>query len=188
MASIHFGGTKFYEPSPRFAHGAAPVGGRFYLWGGRLQDFSESGKRKLASAVEIFDYNLETWEKHLTTGVPPPGLYAGSCTSLLNSLYWFGGWDGSSFYDSLHRLDPTTLEWREVQPLNQADKPMKKIACGMVSFLQNQLATFGGIGIPTCPVQPGAMFTKAANYTDGRGWSNELHLFNIIEGMIVSIV
>ena len=186
MASILsslFGQTKLYEPAPRFDHGAAPVGGRCYLWGGCVQDLSGSGRRKLASTIEIFDSYLETWEKHHTTGVPPPGLYRGACTSLLDSLYWFGGRDGSSRYNSLHRLDPTTLEWRELQPLNQADGPMRKVGCGMVSFHQNKLAIFGGYGIPTGPTQPGAMLTKNAHFTDGRGWSNELHVFDITEGM-----
>ena len=175
--------SKLYEPSPRFFHGAATVGRKCYLRGGRVQDFSESGRRKLASAVETFDPYLETWEEHHTTGEPPPGLYLGACTSLLDSLYWFGGYDGSSYYNSLHRLDTTTLEWREIQPLNQADGPMRKGECGMVSFLQDQLAVFGGYGIPTGPTQPGAMFTKNTHFTDGRGRSNELHVFTITEGM-----
>ena len=175
--------SKLYEPSPRFLHGAAPVGGRCYLWGGRIQDFSESGRRELASTIDIFDPYLETWKKHHTTGIPPPGLYHGAFTSLLNSLYWFGGYDGSSRYNTLHRLDPTTLEWRELQPLNQANGPMGKGGCGMVPFLRNQLAMFGGFGIPTGPIQPGAMFTKDTKHTDGRGWSNELHVFNITECM-----
>ena len=186
MASILvslFGQTKLYEPSPRFDHGAAAIGGRCYLWGGRVQDFSASGRRKLTSTVDIFDPYLETWEKHPTTGVPPPGLHAGACTSLLDSLYWFGGYDGIFYCNSLHRLDTTTLEWREIQPLNQADGPMRKVGCGMVSFLQDQLAVLGGCGIPTGPTQPGAMFTKSTHSTDGSGWSNELHVFNITEGM-----
>ena len=175
--------SKLHEPSPRFGHGAAPVGGRCYLWGGRVSHFSESGRRKLASTVEVFDPYLEMWENHPTTGIPPPGLYAGACISLLDSLYWFGGYDGSSYYNSLHKLDPTTLEWRELQPLNQADGPMRKIGCGMVSFLQDQLATFGGHGIPTGPTQPGTMFIKDTKFTAGSGWSNELHVFNITESM-----
>ena len=183
MASILFGRKKSYEPSPRFSHGAAAVGGRCYLWGGCVQDFTESERRKLASTVEIFDPQLGTWEEHPTTGVPPPGLYSGACTSLLDSLHWFGGYDGKYFYNSLHKLDPITLEWRELQPLNQANGPMKKIGCGMVAFFRDQLAVFGGYGIPTGPIQPGAMFTKSTDYTEGSGWSNELHVFNIIEGM-----
>ena len=183
MASALFGRTKLHRPSPRFSHGAAAVGGKCYLWGGCVQDFTESGRRELASTVKIFDPHLETWEEHHTTGVPPPGLYSGACTSLLDSLYWFGGNDGTSFYNSLHRLETTTLKWREIQPLNQADGPMRKIGCGMVSFLQDKLAMFGGYGIPTGPTQPGAMFTMNARSTDGSGWSNELHVFNITEGM-----
>ena len=186
MASILsslFGQTKVYEPSPRFAHGAAQVRGRCYLRGGCVQDLSASGRRKLPSTIEIFDPHLETWKEHPTTGVPPPGLYFGACTSLLGSLYWFGGWDGSSFYNSLHRLDTTTLKWREIQPLNQVDGPMRKHGSGLVPFLQDKLAIFGGYGIPTHPTQPGAKFTKDTRYTDGRGWSNELHVFTITEGM-----
>ena len=184
MASIFsslFGQTELYEPSPRFSHGAAPVGGRYYLWGGCVQDFTENGRRKLASTVEIFDPYLETWKKHHTTGVPPPGLCDGACTSLSDLLYWFGGSDGHSCYNSLHSLDPTILEWGELQPLNEADWPMRKRGCGMVSFLQDKLAIFGGYGIPTGPTQPGAMFTKNTVFTSGSGWSNELHVFNITE-------
>ena len=183
ILSSLFGQTKLYEPFPRFQHGTAAVGGRGYLWGGRVEDFSESGRRKLASTIEIFDPYLETWEKHHTTGVPPPGLYNGACTSLLDSLYWFGGDVGISYYNSLHKLDPTTLEWRELQPLNQVDGPMRKVGCGMVPFLQDKLAVFGGVGIPTGPSQPGVNFTKNTQLTDGSGWSNELHVFNITEGM-----
>ena len=175
--------SKLYEPSPRFSHSAAPVGERCYLRGGYVQDFSASGRRKLTSTVEIFDPHLETWVEHPTTGVPPPGLYDGACTSLLDSLYWFGGWDGSSRYNSLHRLDITTLEWKELLPLNQIFGPMRKDGCVIVPFLQDQLAVFGGYGIPVGPTQPGAMFTKDTHFTDGRGWSNELHMFSITEGM-----
>ena len=167
--------TNRYEPVPRFSHGAAAVGGRCYLCGGCVQ---ESGRRKLPSTVEMFDSYLETWEKHPTTGVPPPGLYKRASTSLLNSLCWFGGWDRKSDYNCIHILDTITLKWRKVQPLNPADGPMSKIWCGMVSFFQDQLAIFGGYGIPTGPIQPGATFVKD-HITSEIGWSNELHVFDI---------
>ena len=69
------------------------------------------------------------------------------------------------------------------KPLNQADGPMRKIGSRMVPFLQDKLAVFGGYGIPIGLTQPGAMFTKNTDFTDGRGLSNELHVFNITEGM-----
>ena len=134
--------SNIYKPSVRFSHGATSIGGRCYLRGGHVQDLSESGRKKLVSTIEIFDPCLETWEVHHTTGVPPPGLYLGACTLLSDSLYWFGGWDGmSDYYSSLHRLDSMTLEWRELQPLNHVDGPMRKAGCGMITVLQNQLAT-----------------------------------------------
>ena len=186
MASIQsstFYTTKQYEPTPRFSHGVASVRGRCYLWGGSVPNFSESAIKKLSSTVEIFDPYLETWEQHPTTGAPPPGLCDGACTSLLDSLYWFGGSDDSfysNFYNSLHRLDTTTLEWRELQPLNQAGGPMGKIWCGIVSFSQDRLAVFGGYGILSSPIQPGATFRS---FVSGRGLSNELHVFDITRSM-----
>ena len=65
---------------------------------------------------------------------------------------------------------------------------MRKVGCGMVSFLHNKLAIFGGYGIPRGPTQPGAMFTRDTRFTDGSGWSNELHVFNITEGRSASSV
>jgi len=186
MASIFsfmLGRTKPYEPSPRWGHCATPVGGRCFLWGGCVPDFSASGRKKLASTVEFFDPYLEVWEQQSTSGVPPPGLYFGTSVSLSDQLYSFGGWDGASFYSTFHMLDPTSLEWKEQHVLNQADRPMRKIGCGMVPYSQDRLALFAGFGIPTSPTQPGATFTKDTRYTDGRGWSNELHVFNIREGM-----
>ena len=177
-----FGQTKAYEPSPRWGHYAAPVGGRCLLWGGRVPDFSVSGREKLASTVEIFDPYLEVWEQQATSGVSPPGLYLGGCASLLGQLYSFGGMD-ASYYNSLHTLDPTSLEWKELRVLNQADGPMRKVGCGMVSYNGDRLALFGGYGIPTGPTPPGATFTKDTKYTGGWGWSNELHIFNVNEGM-----
>jgi len=177
--------TKLHEPSPRFAHLATAVGGKCYLWGGRVPNFSESGKLKLASTVEIFNHYSATWESHSTAGVPPPGLYYGACASMLDSFYWFGGQDGNCYSDSLHTIDPSTLEWRELQPLNKAAGPMRKYGCGMVAHHHHQLALFGGFGIPD-PIgltDPKAIFTKDTNYTDGRGWSNEFHMFNVRKGI-----
>ena len=182
MASIISDVFKPYEPSRRFNHCAAQVGGRCFFWGGHVPDFSASGRKKLASTVEIFDPYLEIWEQQATSGVPPPGLEGGVCVPISDLLYSFGGEDGTFLYDSLHTLNTTTLEWK-LQVLKKGDGPMKKIGCGMAMCRNpDRLALFGGYGIPTSPTQPGATFIKNTSYTDGRGWSNELHIFNIKEG------
>ena len=178
-----FHSIKLNEPTPRFSHCAAAVGRKCYLLGGFVQDFLGNGRKKLVSTVEIFDPNLETWQKYHTTGDPPPGLYDAACTSVSNSLYWFGGWDGWFFYNSLHRLDTTTLKWMELQPQNEAEGPMRIKWCGMVSFSQDQLATFGGYGHPTkSSIQSGPTFIKNP-FASGMGWSNELHVFDISRSM-----
>ena len=36
--------------------------------------------------------------------------------------------------------------------------------------------------IPSGPTQPGAEFIKNSEVTDGRGWTNELHVFDVQKG------
>lgn len=176
MASISL--HSLCEPLPRFSHCAASVGKKIYFHGGYISDPGQG------SAVDIFDPYFESWEQQPTTGSPPPGLYEGVCTSLVDSLYSFAGFDGKNLYNTLHKLDTATLEWRELQPQNPADGPMVKSGCGMVASDYEHLAMFGGYGIPIGPIQRGAMFTENFHRTAaGKGWSNELHLFNIMEGM-----
>lgn len=175
------GRNKVYEPAPRFRHYATPARGRCFLWGGCIQDFSASGRKKLASTVEIFDPYLEVWERQATSGVSPPGIYNGSCASLLDVPYSFGGVHEDDFYNCLHMLDPTSLQWEELRVQNPAFGPMKKGSSGMVAYGQDRLAMFGGYGIPTEQHLP--TFIENSSYTDGRGWTNELHIFHINEGM-----
>ena len=182
MASI-FGHTKYYEPAPRVWHNAAPIGDRLYMWGGRTEDFSESGRKKLASMVDIYDPYLEAWQQEATTGVPPPGLYNGGCTGVQESVLWYGGFDGKSCFDTLHQLNTTSLKWEELHPNNTFQGPMAKYGCGLASFQGNKVALIGGIGIPTGPTQSGSTFTRNVGFSDGRGWTNEFHLFHLQEGI-----
>jgi hypothetical protein len=46
----------------------------------------------------------------------------------------------------------------------------------------NKLILFGGYGFPSHPIQPGAQFTEDSRYTNGVGWTNELHMFDLEEG------
>ena len=154
------------------------------MWGGRTEDFGESSKRKLASVVEIYDPYIESWEQHTTTGVPPNGLYSGGCTSLNESLLWYGGHDDKSYFSTLHQLNTVTLNWDELYLGNIPQGPMAKMNCGLVSFEGNKLGLFGGYGLPTGPTQPGSTFIKDNGiYSDGDGWTNEFHFLRLQEGM-----
>ena len=173
-----FKGT--YEPSPRYWPFCTSYQGKVLLWGGCMKDFMK--REKICFHVETFSPYLERWEQKSAMGKLPPLLYAGACSTLLENTYTFGGCDGSSFHNSLHHLNMTTMEWRELTPLNPQDGPMRKEGCGMVTCDDNTLALLGGWGIPSDTTQPGNAISRSTFYLDGRGWTNELHIYNIRKG------
>ena len=175
-----------YQPAPRFYHSAAQVGHKTYLWGGRTQNFSTSGRKTLQSEIEIFNCFHETWSKKNVNGAAPPGLCAGACTVVFETLYHFGGYDGHSRYNTLHSLDTVSLDWRALHchTENPANQPMQKSGCGLVTYADAaSLVLFAGYGVPHSPTQPGSRIVQNTNFSDGRGWTNELHLFNLTNGM-----
>ena len=54
---------------------------------------------------------------------------------------------------------------------------MPKTGCGMIAF-RNSLVVFGGYGVPQGPTEPQSFIKR----TDGRGWTNEFHIYNLSEG------
>ena len=173
----------FSEPTPRWSPFSAPVEGQVFLSGGRTQDFDKD-KSSLLSTVHSFNVHSETWRERPVEGAPPPGIYGGASASLGQFFYIFGGIDGSDLFNSLHQLDTSsaTLKWTQLTTPDSSSGPMKKTSCGMISC-GSHLVLFGGYGLPCGPTQPGAEFAKDARYADGRGWSNELHIFfDVTEG------
>ena len=57
---------------------------------------------------------------------------------------------------------------------------MPKYGCGMIAF-GNGLGVFGGYGVPRGPTEPQS-FIKGTKFTDGRGWTNEFHIYNLSQG------
>lgn len=37
-----------YEPLPRWGHVSVVIGNKLYLWGGRIEDFSEESKKEVS--------------------------------------------------------------------------------------------------------------------------------------------
>ena len=122
------------------------------------------------------------------TGVSLPGLCSGGFAVAAETLYYYGGNDGRSLYSSLHSLNTVTLEWKELQSKNPADQPMPKSGHGMVTYHEEtvgvtSLAVLAGYGKhTTLATQPGSTFIQDTRRT-GWGWTNELHLFNLTNGM-----
>ena len=103
-------------------------------------------------------------------------------------IYHFGGYNGHSNHNSLHCLNTATLEWTEIHSQTPGNQPMPKSACGMVTYHDEtvgvtSIAVLAGYGTPVTPIQPGSTFIPSTEFTDGRGWTNEFHLFNLTNGM-----
>ena len=170
-----------YEPLPRFGHISCRVGSKVVVQGGRTKDFSEKSRQHLISVVEIFDPYSELWEQRQVTGdAPSPGTYDSASASLHDDLFSFGGTDDRQPFNTVHRLDTEKLCWSQVSPQNADGAPMPKYACGMIAF-GNSLGVFGGAGIARGPTEPQS-FIKTTSFTDGRGWTNEFHIYNLSEG------
>ena len=180
-----------YEPNSRFLHVASSVydsSGQLIVWGGRTSEFdSNDGRIQLASVVEQFDIHSEVWCQRDTGGTPHPGLSRAACTSFGNRLFiYYGGYCDatySNFSGALSCLDLTTLTWSQLSLAGgTAGGPMRKVGCGIVHFHHDKLAVIGGYGIPTGPTRPGSSFIRDTRPTDGRGWTNEIHVFDISQG------
>ena len=172
------GSSDKYEPLPRFRHISECVGSRIIVQGGWTKDFSEKSRQNLSSVVEVFDPYSELWEQQQVEGdAPLPGTFAAASASLHHNLFSFGGFYDGDYYNSLHRLDTKTWQWCEVSPQNADGAPMPKYSCRMISF-RDSLGVFGGVGIPGGPTEPQS-FIKDTRYTDGSGWTNEFHIYNL---------
>ena len=100
-----------------------------------------------------------------------------------NSLYYFGGENDNSYYNSLHCINSITAEWKELVSQNPVNQPILKTAFGIASYEDKaSLAIFAGYGNPHGASQAGASFIRSTKYT-GFGWTNEFHLFNLTNGM-----
>ena len=175
------------QPPARLGHTSVVYKGKVYMWGGRTVDWSSSQQRTVANTVHIFDTNSELWLSRETTGPPHPGLINSASLLFGDVIYFFGGRDGKSYYNSLHQLDLEQLMWRNVQPRHTSHAPMKKADSGMVSFGQDKLVLFAGYGFPSPRVHPWSIFIPNKRVTDGSGWCNELHLYDAKTGELCPV-
>ena len=177
------GSSSKYEPLPRVCHISSRVGSKVVVQGGRTKDFSEKSRQHLSSVVEIFDLYSESWEQRPVTGdAPSPGTYESASASLHDDLFSFGGFDGSQYFNTLRRLDTEKLCWSQVSPQNADGAPMPKYGCGIIA-LGSGLGVLGGYGVPRGLTEPQSFIQYTAS-TDGSGWTNEFHIYNLSQGNI----
>ena len=179
--------SKLYEPAARFSHANCSIESGVFLRGGRTSDL-ESGSRdariKLANVhvIDLFDPYLEVWRQLNTTGTPHPGLDGAACASVADDVYMYGGSSGERIEGVLTYFDMKKLTWSQLCPEATAGAPMRKYGCGLIIVHEN-IIVIGGYGIPTGPTQLGASFIKNYNLSNCSGWTNEVHSFNIGQGI-----
>ena len=155
---------------------SAEAGGLHYSWRG--------GGREKTTSIGVYNVQTEQWTLTPTTGPPPPGLWVGGCTIIVNHLYCFGGYDGSSWFNDLYKLNLETFQWSKVHPKNGlSEQPISKTDCGLIAVDERTLVCFGGWGSESTHVQPGSTFTRIGG-REGR--TNEFHLFDTQEGIITN--
>ena len=138
---------------------------------------------KLARRIEQFDPYLEIWSQLNTAGTPHPGLKYAACTSHEEFVYMYGGM-GTEVEGALSCLNfgVKTPTWSQLCPAETVGGPMRKDSCSMVHFHDDKLAVIGGYGYPNGPIQSGSVFIRSTTATDGSGWTNEIHIFDLSQG------
>ena len=169
------------EPSSRCWHFSAAFERQLCIYGGCIS----RGTSELPTTLHVFSCDAEKWKVMRTTGVnPPQGFWDGANTSSNLHLYLYGGWDTSSYYCSLYRLDAANLQWSELSRTVGEEAPMAKKSSRMIKR-RNQLILFGGRG-----PQRGYRFQQEAQYVDvgfGDVRTNELHSFDLKEGECIEL-
>ena len=172
----------FYEPEPRFGSGATAVGQSVFMYRGILQSYQVKSRFAIPSHCEVFDGDSSEWIRMDTVGINPKAFETFGVTSIGDHIYYYGGYDGTTYTDQLIELDTQTMNLKELIQHNSNEGPMKKQRCGLVSLRNERLLAMGGYGIPTT-TQPGSRFVPDTTRTDGPGWTNELHCYDIKSGM-----
>ena len=146
------------------------------MWGGVIDELRYANvhdgedKLKHTSHVDMFYLTSGLWQKKPTSGKPPLGVAAYSCTSINNRLCYFGGMchhhpiegvcDG--YHNSINVLDTTTLHWQQLSPTTDDGAICMRRAYGeMISFsCDNEDLTFiiGGSGPVPKLRQPSASY------------------------------
>lgn len=98
------------KPTPVAYAGAALLGGRIYVPGGRVAE------GEATAVVEVYDPTTEQWTEVAPLPVP---LYAYALSAHDGKIYVFGGTSGMEAVRSTYVYDPADDEWEERAPMSR---------------------------------------------------------------------
>ena len=99
------------KPEPVTEIGAAVLGGKVYVPGGRL---SSGGT---TDVLEIYEPGTDKWTRGASL---PRAISAYSLVAYEGNMYLFGGWDGVNYLRTVFEYNPTTDQWTEKSPMPTA--------------------------------------------------------------------
>ncbi|GAB4500581.1 MAG: kelch repeat-containing protein [Anaerolineales bacterium] len=99
------------KPTPVTDIGAALIGGKIYVPGGRLA----SGA--ISATLEVYDPLQKRWE---TRAPMLTAISAYALAAFEGKLYLFGGWDGQKDLASVYEYDPAGDQWTQKTPMPTA--------------------------------------------------------------------
>ena len=124
-------------------HSTILVRSKLYCWGGDQKNLplvhDSEDKKQITSSADIFELLTFRWERKSTTSNPPAGVLDYACTSIKDSVLYFGGncKQLDCFHNNLYKLNTLTLNWNEIISTTTDNIPMRKHGCGMISFNLN---------------------------------------------------
>ena len=169
-----------YEPRGRCGHCNALIDGKVFMWGGHCGAAGIPDDHR--NVIDIYDPASQRWSQQKTSGPSPPGLVGAACVGISPYMYIFAGLDtdADEHFNTIHQLDTRSLVWKEVKAVNPLEAPMKQAGARMVSYSTSLLVTIGGYGrLPDTPQSRADYVADTDEGYKGRGWTNELGVFNL---------
>jgi DNA-binding CsgD family transcriptional regulator/N-acetylneuraminic acid mutarotase len=143
------------KPTPVYEIGAALIGGKIYIPGGRV---SES---MVTDVLEIYDIDKDQWSKGTSL---PEALCGYAIAAYEGKLYLFGGWDGTSYINDANIYDPDSGTWTTTQTM------LEENAYAGAAIIDNKIDIIGGYNGKSILID-NKIFDPNIENLDNQAWS-----------------